>query len=271
MRGLISGAMLALAIPGAAQAGSQPAPPRAQSPEAEVAAAMAKIFKVEALTAEQQARLPQAQALIAQIMPPGTLDQVMGGMFDKMLGPLMAMDIAPSSAQLARQLGVEDEDFTLSQADAEQVATLLDPVWKERRAREMAAVKDTTRKVMTMMEPAMRKGMAEAYAVTFTAPEMTDIAAFFSTPSGASFARKSYALASDPRILAASMEMIPTKMGQMKDIESAVEAATADLPAKKTFDTLSPAERAALSRLTGQSAAALRAGMERSARGLDES
>lgn len=134
----------------------------------------------------------------------------------------------------------------------------------------MKAVSDSTRKVMTMMEPAMRKGMAQAYAATFTAPEMTDIAAFFATSSGASFAKKSYALATDPRIMAASMEMLPHLMGQMKDIEGQVKAATADLPAAKTYDGLSAAERSALSHLTGQTAAELRAGMARAAEAREE-
>lgn len=265
IKGLVTAAMLALAVPAAAQTEN-----KGTSEAAAISDAMKTMFKVEPLTAEQRARLPQAEALITQIMPPGTLDEMMGGMFDKMLGPLMALDIAPSSTELASQLGIEDEDFELSDEEATQIATILDPVWKERRSREMKAVQDTTRKVMTLMEPSMRKGMAEAYAATFTAPEMTDIAAFFATPSGASYAKKSYALATDPRIMAASMEMMPQLMGQMKDIEAEVKAATADLPAAKTFDGLSAAERAALSRLTGKSAAELRAGMNRAAEEREE-
>ena len=273
--GQITGmALLALAMPAVAQTASPPihAPQdgaRGDRSE-DAAAALKAMFKVEPLTAEQQARLPQAQALVAQIMPPGTLDQMMGGMFDKMLGPIMAMDTGPSSHEIAGQLGIEDEDFSLSDEDAARIAAILDPAYKERQAREMKAVQSSMRKVMALMEPSMRKGMAEAYAATFTAPEMTDIAAFFATPSGASFARKSYALASDPRIMSASMEVLPNLMGQMKEIEAEVKSATADLPAKKTYDALSAAERAALARLTGLTPAELRAGMARAAKAREE-
>ncbi|WP_133364645.1 DUF2059 domain-containing protein [Qipengyuania sediminis] len=267
--GLLGGALIALAVPAVAQDAEEPVTVEV-SPEAAMTEAMKSMFKVEPLTTEQQARLPQAEALIAQIMPPGTLDQIMGGMFDKMLGPIMAMERAPSSYEIASQLGIEDEDFELSNEDAKQIAAILDPAYKERREREAKAVQTSLRRVMALMEPSLRKGMAEAYAATFTAPEMTDIAAFFATPSGATFARKSYALASDPRIVAASFEMMPKMMGQMKEIEAEVKAATADLPAKKTYDALSAAERSALSRLTGQSAAELRAGMARAAEAREE-
>lgn len=261
--GFIGAALLALTAPVMAQGGDEA--PAQQESEGEGAAALATLFKVEPLTGEQLARLPQAQALIAQIMPPGALDEMMGGMYDKMLGPIMAMAGAPGSAQIARELGIEGEELNLTEAEAGQAAAILDPVWKERSEREMRAVQGAMSKVMRVMEPSMRKGMAEAYAATFTTPELSDIAAFFATPSGASYARKSYSLASDPRIMAASMEALPIMLGQMKDLETDVKAATADLPPKRGFDDLSAAERAALSRLTGQSAAQLRAGMARAA------
>ena len=265
LTGLLGAALLTLALPGMAQNGRE-APAK---PKGEAEAALAKLFKVEPLTAEQRVRLPQAEALIAQIMPPGTLDQIMGGMYDKMLGPIMAMAGTPSSAQVARELGIEG-GLELSEAEAGQAAAIIDPVWKERGEREMRAVQSAMSKVMRMMEPSMRKGMAEAYAVTFTTAELTDIAAFFATPSGASYARKSYSLATDPRIMAASMEALPILMGEMKALETDVKAATAGLPPKRGFDDLSPAERAALSRLTGRSAAEIRAGMARAARERSE-
>jgi len=184
------GAGLLSAAPLAAQEKNTPQSQAEKSTGDEVAVMMRSMFKVEPLTAEQQARLPQAEALIARIMPPGTMNQIMGGMYDKLLGPIMEMAGEASSEDIARELGIETDSLELEDGDAARIAAILDPVWKERRDAETAAVQRAMSTVMTAMEPGMRKGMAEAYAVAFTAAEMADIEAFFITPSGTSFARK---------------------------------------------------------------------------------
>lgn len=261
---VLAGMALALAGPAMAQPAKNDRAASAEAKtEAEAVAAIGKLFSVEPLTAEQRARLPQAEALIAQIMPPGTLEQVMSGMYESLLGPLTAMAGAPDSAQIASALGIEDEDFALEDEEVQQIAAILDPMWKERGERAMKALNSAMGKALRAMEPAMRKGMAEAYAATFTPAEMTDVAAFFATPSGASYARKSYALASDPRIMAASMEALPAMISEMKSMEAEVEAATAGLPPRRGFGDLTPTERATLARLTGRSPAQLRDGMAR--------
>lgn len=240
-----------------------------ESSEADVAAMMKSMFQVEPLTAEQAARLPQAQAVIARIMPPGTLQQVMGGMFDKMLGPMLALDTGADSASVARELGVEDEEFALEEEDAARVGAILDPVRQQRQKLEAEATQRGMMSAMTAMEPGMRKGMAEAYAATFTTTELTAIDTFFRTPEGASFASKSYALASDPRILASAMDGLPAMMEQMKTTASEIKAATASLPPRRSYTDLSASERAEIARLTGLEQGAIREGMERAAKARD--
>lgn len=263
---IAAGAALFATSPLAAQPAAEAAKVQGERSAAGMADMMKAMFKVEPLTPEQLARLPQAQAVIAKMMPPGTLQEMMGAMFDKFLGPLMAMEGEASKSQVARELGVrDDEDFALKDADAGRVAAILDPAWKERRKAEMAAAQRAVSVGLTAMEPAMRKSMAEAYAVAFTDAELTAIDRFFSTPEGASFARKSYSLASDPRIMAGAMEGLPAMMGQMKAIEGEVKAATAKLPKQRTYAELTPAQREELSRLTGLDQTDLRAGMARAA------
>lgn len=261
---LLSAGLLS-AVPLSAQEKNTPSAPADKPTGDEVAAMMRSMFKVEPLTAEQQARLPQAEALIARIMPPGTMNEIMGGMYDKLLGPIMEMAGEASSEDIARELGVDTDSFELEDAEAARIAAILDPVWKERREAETAAVQRAMSTVMTAMEPGMRKGMAEAYAVAFTSAEMADIEAFFITPSGASFARKSFALASDPRIIAASMEALPAMMAQMKAMEDAAKAATAKLPPRRGYADLTPAQRSEIARLTGLEPSVIREGMERAA------
>lgn len=115
--------------------------------------------------------------------------------------------------------------------------------------------------MMTAMEPGMRKGMAEAYAVHFTGAELADIGAFFSTPSGAAYARKSYALASDPRIVAAAMESMPAMMESFATIAGDIEAATADLLPRRDYADFTPAQLSTLVDLTGLSEAEIAEGM----------
>lgn len=231
------------------------------SPE-EISAMMQSIFKAEPLTAEQRARLPQAEAVIARMMPPGAMQEMMGGMFDKMLGPLAALGIEADSDDIAEELSVEPEELELDDEEAAHIVAILDPSRKERHEMEMAAFERTMSTMMTALEPGMRKGMAEAYAATFTATELTDLDRFFTTPSGAAFARKSYSLASDPRIMSAAFEGMPQIMEQMKAMEAEVKAAVAKLPARRSYDDLTPAQRAEIAQLTGLDQTVIREGME---------
>lgn len=238
---------------------------RKEPSEAEVMAMMQAMFPVEPLTAEQRDRLPQAQAVIAKLMPPGAMQQVAGGMFDKMLNPMVAMATKADGSVVARELAIEDENFAIDESAAARVAEILDPVREERVRLVTEATQRAMSGAMIAMEPAMRKGMAEAYAATFTKPELTAIDAFFSTVEGASYARKSYALASDPRIMAAAMEGLPAMMGQMKAMEADVKSADAKLPPRRAYADLSAAERAELAKLTGLTQDGIRQGMAKAA------
>lgn len=231
--------------------------------EADVMRMMQTLFQVEPLTAEQRARLPQAEAVIARMMPPGSLQQVMGGMFDKIMGPLGTLGSEVDSDTIAKELGAEEEAIDLSGEDAVRIGAILDPARAQRQEAEMAATQKVMKAAMTAMEPGMRKGMAEAYAATFTTIELTDIERFFTTPSGNAFATKSYALASDPRIMAAAMEGVPLMMTEMKAVEADIKATQARLPARRRYADLSAQQRAEIARLTGLNQDAIEAGMAR--------
>lgn len=182
-----------------------------------------------------------------------------------MLGPIMAMAGEASASDVARELGVEVEDLTLEDDEAARIVAILDPVWKERQEAEMAAIQRTMSTVMTAMEPGMRKGMAEAYAIAFSAAELADIDRFFATPSGATYAEKSYALASDPRLMAAAMEGLPQMMAQFKAMEEEAKAASAKFPPRRGYADLTSAQREEITRLTGLQQGAIREGMDRAA------
>lgn len=220
-------------------------------PMAQAMGMMSAMFPVEPLTAEQEARLPQASRIITRMIPEGTLGEMMGGMFDKLMGPMIAMGASPASATVQKGIGVSPAAAGLTEEQTAEIAALLDPVYEERHAREMAVMPTVMREMMTVMEPTIRKAMAELYAINFSQNELDDIETFFQTDSGTAFARKSFTMSTDPRILAASMESLPQIMGAIGDMEKKIVAASADLAPKRSFADLPRADKAKIAKLTG--------------------
>ena len=231
----------------------------------EAMALFGAMFKAEPLTPEQEARLPQAQRVVGQLIPEGTLGEMMGSMFDKMLGPIMEMGGSPATATVASGTGLSTYSLDLTTEQTEELASLFDPAWAERQKREMAMFPGMMTEMMNTMEPVMRKAMSELYAINFTAQELTEIEAFFATETGASFARKSFSMSSDPRILGATMEAMPAMMGTIGSIEQKMAEATADLPAKRSFADLSAAEKARVAEVTGYSVEEIEANLSATA------
>ena len=223
--------------------------------------AMAQMFPKEPLTPEQEARLPAAQRIVALMIPEGTMGDIMGKMIDDIVRPMMQFGGAQAKSTLARNIGVSPFEIDLSDEDSAALARLFDPAWAERQEREFAVFPEMMRQMLTLMEPGLRKALSEAYAVRFTEGELADIAAFFSTETGAKYARESFAMASDPRMMGASMEALPAMMGAMGDMEAKVAQATADLPPTRAWDELSSAERERVIAATGFTDAEIRASL----------
>lgn len=217
-------------------------------------AMLAGMFAVEPLTAEQEARLPQANAIITKLVPEGSLGEMMGKTFDSFMKPFADLPKSSAVERAANGMGVSRYDLELTDEQAQEIADMFDPAYEEREAREMALLPEMMNTMMTAMEPPMRKAMAELYAINFTEAELSDIDAFFSTPTGAVYARKSFTMASDPRIVAATMEAMPALLGPIGSIEEKAKAATADLPPARAFAELTAKERARITALTGFSA-----------------
>ncbi len=253
----ISAAIALLAAPVAAQ-------DRAGEGE-DVMAAMAEMFAAEPLTPEQEALLPAAQLVVDRVMPPGTMAEMMQSMFGGFLDPLMKLGTEPSANEVAKELGLEEGALELTEEQVREVAAILDPAWTERRRREMDAMKSGMAMLMNAMEPSMRAGMAQAYAATFTATELADVATFFATPSGATYARKSYALASDPRIMGAAMSAMPAMMEGLAAMDAQMKAATTDLPPRRGLGDMTVEQRRRLGELTGLDADEVKDGLARAA------
>ena len=244
--GLLAGLALA-AAPAAAQDAAKQAIPSQEDWDANSAELGAQLT-VEPLTAEQQARLPQARALVERIMPPGTVQQMLGGMLDGLLAPVQP-GANESVTVITQRFGY---DLTANQADADEAATILDPNWSERFRRQSAMMPVIMGRMMITVEPVLRSTMAELYAVHFTTDELTGIDAFFATPIGAAYAQKSFGMASDPRLMASIVtQAMPQMYADIASMENDLAAATAGLPPERSYADLSNAERARLGQLLG--------------------
>jgi hypothetical protein len=211
------------------------------------------------LTAEQQARLPQARALMELVLPPGSYSELIGGMFGTMATPFPATTVSAQDV-VARRLGLIDEEMAgVSEEAAVLAAALLDPAWQEREQRQAEAMPRIMVDVMGHIEAPMREAMAELYAINFSEEELADVAAFFATPSGAAYASRSYTMASDPRLSQAMLSVLPAVMGEMEGMMAQLEAVTADLPPERQYSDLTDTQRKQLARLVGLSEEQLQA------------
>lgn len=228
----------------------------------DIMATIAQAFTADPLTAEEEARVPLATTLIAKMIPDGWYAEAMGASFSALLDPIMEMagSSAMSVGDLLESTGLSYEQLSqLSEADRDWATVIIDPAYGERNGLMMNHMLTGITAMMGEMEPALREGMSKAYARTFSAAQLQDIAAFYDTPTGAVFAEKSLLIATDPQVLSASMA--PMMMERMPEIIASMEEATANLPAERGFEELSSEDRRNLASLLGVSVEELEQGM----------
>jgi hypothetical protein len=210
---------------------------------------MAGLFQTEPLTDEQTARLPAAQAVVGQMMPDGFYGEMMGGMMDKMLRPMLSMFSQPEFV-LGARLAVEAEAVeALGEDEQAELTAMLDPAYEARGDAMVEVLTLRMGGMFSAMEAPMREGLSKAYAVRFDEGQLADIAAFFATPTGREYARESMALFADPQVMQASMQALPAMMNGFGDIESAMREAMAALPAERGYGDLTGAQRQRMAEL----------------------
>lgn len=225
-------------------------------------ALLSQTLTPEPLTAEQTARLPAAERVVAKVMPDGLYARMMSEMFDSTMEPILEAIPGIDTATIAARLGMDLAAVEALDPQAlEEIVALLDPAHEQRGAATMAAMREQMTGLFSAFEPALRSGLAEAYAVRFNDAQLADLEAFFATPTGAFYATESTMVFADPRTMAGMMESMPAMMAEMPDMEGAMAAAVAGLPPERDFADLSAAERARLAELAGVEEATLAANM----------
>ena len=250
----IVNAMAAAALVCAVPAAAQEDPEHSESAMSpgdldEFAGMMAGLFQTEPLTEEQNTRLPAAQAVVGEMMPDGFYGEMMAGMMDKMLRPMLTMFSQPEFV-LGARLTVDAEAIeALEEAEQAELTAMLDPAYQARGDAMVAVLTSRMGGMFTAMEGPMREGLSKAYAVRFDDAQLADIAAFFATPTGGEYARESMALFADPQVMQASMQALPAMMSGFGDIESAMREAMAALPAERGYGDLTEAQRERMAEL----------------------
>jgi len=246
----IAAAALALASPAIAQdADDDAAELMSQTELDNVAAMMAGLFQAEPLTAEQEARVPVAQAIVGVMMPDGFYAEMMGDMMDKVMSPMMSM-FSSSEFLLGSRLDLGQEEIdALDEAEKVEIMAMLDPAYDRRGDAIVDVMMDKMGGMFGAMEGPMRDGLSKAYAVRFDRSQLSDIAAFFATPTGGEYARESMALFADPQVMQASMQAFPAMMSGVGDMDAAMTEAMASLPAERDYSDLSAAEHSRMAEL----------------------
>ena len=219
--------------------------------EAAVLAMMSGLFQAEPLTAEQEARLPAATAIVATMMPEGFYGELMRDMMEKTMRPMMAMFSEPDFILASRLTLDEAAIAELGDAEKRELLTMLDPAWDQRADTMVNAIVANMGGAYAAVEPPVRAGLAKAYAVRFDEAQLADISSFFATPTGGEFARQSMALFADPQVMGATMEAMPEMIGSFTEMETSKEAALESLPAERDYADLSATQRARMADLLG--------------------
>ncbi len=177
---------------------------------------------------------------------------MMGGSFRQMLGGMTdnigTMPIGP----MLKAAGLSEGDAKrIDKATLGEIMAIFDPNYRERMRRMTNAMFDAMIPLMEQMEPDLRAGLALALDGRFSPAQLGDIAAFFATPTGATYAAQQMSLYTDPAMMTRMQSFTPKLMAAMPDLMARASKATGNLPPPKKAKDLTRAEREKLAQLLG--------------------
>lgn len=177
-------------------------------------------------------RLSLARQSIDFIWPLGTYERMMSGPMDQMMDQMMGSVFDTKLKDVVGADGKEmsEEDRKVAETTMRDAIARKDPHFEERMRITNQVMMAEIGGVMTKVEPAVREGLANAYAKKFTGAQLRDLNAFFATPTGRVYAAESMMLYMDPEVMKSMMAMLPEFMKAMPGIEEKMKKATAHLP-----------------------------------------
>jgi hypothetical protein len=216
---------------------------------------LAELFKVEPLTPEREARLPQAQEMTDLIFPVGTFGAMMKDAMDPMMGMVMTGVASDPRIRLSAVSGVgSDELADLSDEDAQEALDIFDPGFASRTSKLGDVTVEMIGRLFDAIEPTYRDALARAMTGRFDDAELAEALTLMQNPLVAKLAQQSFVVQYDPQMMAvmeqlgpALIEVMPGMMEEFADLE----AELAD--EGRNFTELSRAERQRAARLLGKS------------------
>ncbi|WOE74921.1 DUF2059 domain-containing protein [Alterisphingorhabdus coralli] len=212
-----------------------------------------EIFKVEDDGAPiEPDQLARAETVAVKLLPDGSYQKMMAETMSTVIEPMLgSIDQMPLSA-ITTFAGIsEDEISPPDDATIKDLMEIVDPHFADRQQAMFKSVFDILIELSDEVEPAIRDGLAKAYARRFTGEELDDISTFLSTDTGAKFGAESLAVYSSREVIGASMEVMPKFLerflGQMQNAEELM----GDIPPQRTYGDLSELEKKRLAQLLG--------------------
>lgn len=216
-------------------------------------------FKAEPLSADQEARLPQATLISSRTFPEGTFAKMMNDTMKPMIEGIMGGTLSGVTDYPIEQISGLAGDQMLNPFDSAddeklaEVTAIIDPAYQERNRATMEVALRMVSEMMSQIEPAYRDGLAKAYAKRFTIDELAEVNRFFETPVGSRYAAESLAVTYDPQVMAAMNEMMPAMFELLPTMMAEMAALEEKYPAAMKFFELDAAQQKRLSDLLGVS------------------
>ncbi|MEO1045941.1 MAG: DUF2059 domain-containing protein [Pseudomonadota bacterium] len=197
-------------------------------------------------------QLAKGEDVAARLLPDGSYRRVMADTMGNIVEPMLgSIDRMPLST-ITTFAGIpEDEISPPDDATLRDLMEIVDPHYEERQQVMVKAVFDIMIELSDELEPAIRQGLAKAYARRFTAAELDDISAFLSTDTGTKFGSESFAVYSSREVIGATMEMMPLFLERFMGELQNPEELMGDIPPQRSLDELSDEERKKLAELLG--------------------
>lgn len=201
---------------------------------------------------ERAARMALAAQVAAKLLPAGVYRKMMDGTLDQIIGATTKQFLDIPARDIAAIAGLGGDKISqMSAASIREIASIMDPAFEERMTLISKTIMPEMIELVSKMEPQIREGLAEAYAARFNTAQLSELEAFFATPTGNKYASESMLIYTDPAMLSRMQAMIPEMTKAMPGIMEKIAKASETLPKPKTIKQLSANERKRLADLLG--------------------
>lgn len=174
-------------------------------------------------------RLALARTSVQTMWPDGAYATMMSSFIGNIFNGVMQMkksDLASLGSKAARgNAGAGASNQTIHDQAAAK-----DPYFDQRMAAMRGIINEEISKMSAVIDPRMREGLARSMARRLDERQLTDINAFFTTPSGHALATQYMQLWFEPDTLRSVMGAFPEMMKLMPDAMQKLKAANDKFP-----------------------------------------